>query len=135
MQVKIIVITVLTLVVLSVLGGIYGSLKIDINNKDKEIRELKEYNSSLVTELAVEKMNVVTLKESIYKINAELDKVSIKNKAIEEEMKKWHEGYVDIKYENELLNKLFDKSLYLDNACQNGLMINKMISELKYEDL
>ena len=135
MQTKAIVITILVIIVLGTLGGIYGSLKLDITNKDKTITELKEANSNLVSELAVERLNVVKLKEAMYRINTELDKVSIKNKAIEEEMKKWHEGYVDIKYQNELLNKLFDKTLYLEPSCQQGLLINNMISELKYEDL
>ena len=73
MQVKLIIIIVSVLTVFGILGGIYGSLKLDIDRLEKEKLELKESNSTLVAQLATEKLNVIKLKSVIDNVSTELD--------------------------------------------------------------
>lgn len=134
-QVKIIVVAIAVLSVLGTIIGVYSTLKMDIANKKKEIIELKETNADLKSELVAEKLNVAKLKESIYKVNVELDRISVNNKTIEAELEKWQKGHREIVTANERLQKLLDEKLYIDTACQTGLYINSLISELQYEDL
>ena len=135
MQIKTIVIAIAVLAVISTIGGIYASLKMDISALEKDKMELKEANSNLMTELATERLNVSTLKNTITKVNSELSKLEINNKKIESELKQWKEGYITVANKNELLTKLLDNTTYTSTACQNGLMINQLLGELKYEDL
>lgn len=135
MQYKLIGIIIAVLVIFGILGGIYGSLKLDINNLTKENLELKESNSILVAQLATEKLNVVKLKSVMTNVNHELDKMSINNKTIAKELEKWKQGYIEVTNKNKALEKLLDSKLYLNGSCQNGLHINELLGAVKYEDL
>ena len=135
MQIKAIIIAVAVIAVISTIGGIYASLKMDISELEQEKLELKEANANLMTELAAERLNVSTLKDTITKVNNDLSKLEINNKSIETELKKWKDGYVEVTNKNETLTRLLDNSTYTSTACQDGLIINQLIGELKYEDL
>lgn len=135
MQYKLIGIIIAVLVIFGILGGIYGSLKLDINNLTKENLELKESNSTLVAQLATEKLNVVKLKSVITNVNHELDNMSINNKTIAKELEKWKQGHVEVANKNKALEELLNSKLYLNESCQNGLHINELLGAVKYEDL
>lgn len=135
MQTKIIIISVIVLLIIGTLTGIYVDLKLDMNQLEKEKSELKEANSSLHQQLAVERLNVVKLKSTITKVNNDLEKISIKNTTIEKELERWKNGVVNVTNRNEKIDSLLDAKLYIVPDCQNGLFINKLLSEIKYEDL
>jgi len=135
MQVKLIIIIVSVLTVFGILGGIYGSLKLDIDRLEKEKLELKESNSTLVAQLATEKLNVIKLKSVIDNVSTELDRISVNNKTIEAELKKFKDGYVEVTNKNKALEELLDAKLYLNESCQTGLHINELLGSIKYEDL
>ena len=135
MQVKLIIIIVSILAVFGVLGGIYGSLKLTISDREKENTGLKENNSTLVAQLATEKLNVIKLKSVITNVNHELDKMSINNKSIEKELQKWKQGHVEVTNKNKVLEQLLDAKMYLNESCQTGLQINELLGAMKYEDL
>ena len=135
MQVKLIIIIVSILAVFGILGGIYGSLKLTISDLEKENTGLKENNSTLVAQLATEKLNVIKLKSVITNVNHELDKMSINNKSIEKELQKWKQGHVEVTNKNKVLEQLLDAKMYLNESCQTGLQINELLGAMKHEDL
>lgn len=136
MQIKAIIIAIAVLAVISTLGGIYASFKLDMNRLKQENAELKESNNVLTSKLAVETLNVEKLKNTITTVNNEIEKMSIRNNTIQNELDKWKKGQFSVaNINNTSLSSLLDNKLYMNSNCQNGLIINKLISEVKYEDL
>lgn len=136
MQIKAIIIAVAILAVISTLGGIYASFKLDMNRLKQENAELKESNNVLTSKLAVETLNVEKLKNTITTVNNEIEKMSIRNNTIQNELDKWKKGQFSVaNINNASLSSLLDNKLYMNSNCQNGLIINKLISEVEYEDL
>lgn len=135
MQIKLGVIVVLVVLALGIYSGTVIHYRATIGQLEKENLSLKDANKSLTTQLAIEKTNVVKLKSSIEKVNVEIDKLSIRNADIKNELEKWQRGEVTVSNPNEKINSLLDSKLYLDRACQNGLIINQLLNEVKYEDL
>lgn len=135
MQAKMIIILVVIIAVFGAFSGMAIHYKTTISSLEMELRDVKDSNKDLLVKLTVEESNNIKLKSSIEKVNTELDRIKIRNETIKNELEKWQKGEISVTHRTESLTKLLDSKLYIDNACQNGLLINQLLGEIKYEDL
>ena len=93
-----------------------------------EVRGLKEENSNLKVENLMQKNNVLKLQNAINESNAALEKLKIDNDKTIAEFEEWKKRPPEIKYVQvvkEIMTYNYDKA-----TCEEGLELNKMISEL-----
>ena len=98
-----------------------------------EVRGLKEENSNLKVENLMQKNNVLKLQNAINESNAALEKLKIDNDKTIAEFEEWKKRPPEIKYVQvvkEIMTYNYDKA-----TCEEGLELNKMISELDYDKL
>ena len=98
-----------------------------------EIRDLKEENSNLKVENLMQKNNVLKLQNAINESNAALDKIKVDNEKTIAEFEEWKKRPPEIKYVEvvkEIMTTKYDKA-----TCEEGIKLNKMISELDYDKL
>ena len=98
-----------------------------------EVRGLKEENSNLKVENLMQKNNVLKLQNAINESNAALEKLKIDNDKTIAEFEEWKKRPPEIKYVEvvkEIMTTKYDKA-----TCEEGIKLNKMISELDYDKL
>ena len=123
-------------VILSVIvGWKWWDYSSTVSKQEKEIIALKEDKVTLRTDLQTEKNNVEILKKALNDTNKQIAKLETKyqktqaeyNKFINQDKKNW--------FTSQSWNDVINSNLWSTPLCEDGLKLNKMISELKYEDL
>lgn len=124
------------ILILSVsIGYVIYDLKKTIKFQDERITKLEQEKTTLVTDLAIERVNVDKLLVSIDKqnhtIKVEADRVA----RLTSELEEWQKRPPEIKYVNKIVKEIITNTEYVSGDCEAGLELNRKISELKYEDL
>lgn len=135
MQTKMVIILVVIIAIIGMFSTMAVHYKTTISSLETELKDVKDSNKDLLVKLTVEESNNVKLKSSIEKVNTELNRVKVRNETIQTELEKWQKGEVSVTKRTEALDKLLNSKLYIDPACQHGLMINQLLGDIKYEDL
>lgn len=110
----------------------YISLKSDISDRDETIDSLKTELTARNLELEVEKANTDTLKSTIESLNSSIKQLEVNNKKLQKE----YYAYKDKLNKKDVDNKKLKEALEANaTSCEDGLILNKIISEIDYADL
>ena len=123
------------IVIMFVIGSIqFGIMSSKIKSQEAELETLKNSKVVLEVDLQTEKSNVNLLRKTVDELNKEIEKMEVRNqktlKAYNDYIKKSNEE----KY-NQATQDIINKTNWSKATCQDVIELNKMISELKYEDL
>lgn len=131
-----------SIITLVVLGGISSYIWYKIYSLNTELEQVTyNYNrcidmiSKLNLELAIKDGNIKDLNESLHIANSKLEELILDKKIIEEEFETYREKTLSDKLSNKKLVELIESNATLKQTCEYGIELNKVIKELKYEDL
>ena len=120
---------------LLVLGGLkYWDLKTTIDNLKGELSSVSEKKLILEVDLQTEKKNVMILKNTIDGLNKEIEKMELKNQNTIKELQAFIKKTEEEKYNKPTLD-ILNKTDWSKATCEEAQELNKMISELKYDEL
>lgn len=130
------------LVVVLIIGGtIWYKISSKISNLEETVKtktdELVTASNNiedLKLRLALEKTNTDKLSKELDNINASATVLDNKIKEANQELIKWKNKPVEIKYVDKVKEIIVNKNNNV-NDCNYGLELNKKISNLKYEEL
>lgn len=105
-----------------------------IQKQDKQIEDLKSKKVVLEVDLQTERNNNTLLKNTVNELNAEITKVELKNQNTMKAFNDFKKKTDKEKY-NANIRNIKNKTDWSKATCQEAIELNKMISELKYEDL
>lgn len=128
--------TLAFILILSVsIGYVIYDLKKTIKFQDERITKLEQEKTTLVTDLAIERVNIdkllVSMDKQNHTIKVEADRVA----RLTSELEEWQKRPPEIKYVNKIVKEIITNTEYVLGDCEAGLELNRKISELKYEDL
>lgn len=129
------VVLAIGLILSVIIGWKWWDYSSTVAKQEKEIIALKEDKVTLRTDLQTEKNNVELLKKALNETNQQINKLEAKyqktqaeyNKFVNQDKKDW--------FTNQGWSDLVNSGLWNSPLCEEGLRLNKTISELKYEDL
>ena len=124
---------IITLV--SIIGWKYYDLTSTISKQELTIEKLKNAKLILEVDLATERNNVSVLTNTVSELNADIEKMAIRNQNTIEEFNNFKKKADHEKYNSEQALQLLNSKLWTSEDCKEGLELNRMISNLKYEDL
>lgn len=131
-----------SIITLAVLGSISSYIWYKIYSLNTELEQVTyNYNrcidmiSKLNLELAIKDGNIKDLNESLHIANSKLEELILDKKIIEEEFETYREKTLSDKLSNKKLVELIESNATLKQTCEYGIELNKVIKELKYEDL
>jgi len=131
--------TTIILIVIAVLGTSivykYYSLTGEISDRDNVILKLRKTVSDTKLRLNTENGNVASLKETIRLNNEDIERKTIANKELKRKFEEWKAKPPKIKYVNKVVNKIITETKYVKGKCEDGLELNRKISNLKYENI
>lgn len=105
-----------------------------IQKQDKHIEELKNKKVVLEVDLQTEKNNNVLLKTTISELNNEIEKIELRNQNTLKAFNDFKKKTDKEKYSKKMQN-IKNKTDWSKATCEDAIELNKLISELKYEDL
>lgn len=105
-----------------------------IKKQNKQIDELKNKNIVLIVDLQTEKANNELLRKTITELNGEIEKIELRNQNTIEAFNDFKKKTDKEKYSAEMQN-IRNKTDWTKATCDDAIELNKLISELKYEDL
>jgi hypothetical protein len=106
-----------------------------IEEQEKYIERLNVKKLDLEVKLTLEKANVNELQKAIDITNDSLDILNKENEKILKEFNTWKNKPPVVKYKTKVVEKIITNKEYVKGECEEGILLNKSISELKYEDL
>ena len=124
---------ILTLV--SIIGWKYYDLTSTIRDQELTIEKLKNAKLILEVDLQTERNNVSILKNSVEELNQSIDELAVRNQNTIQAFNDFKKKSEHEKYTSQKALELMSSKLWNSSDCEEGLKLNKMISELKYEDL
>lgn len=124
------IITLITLISVK-----YYQLTSTITKLEAQAEQLKNQKVVLEVDLQTEKDNVTVLKNVVNEQNSEIEKMAIKNQNTIKAFNDFKKKTEKEKYENQKVLDLMTNKLWNSQTCDDGLKLNKMISELNYDDL
>lgn len=124
------IITLITLISVK-----YYQLTSTISKLEAQVEQLKNQKVVLEVDLQTEKDNVTVLKNVVDEQNSEIEKMAIKNQNTIKAFNDFKKKTEKEKYENQKVLDLMTNKLWNSQTCDDGLKLNKMISELNYDDL
>lgn len=124
------IITLITLISVK-----YYQLTSTITKLEAQVEQLKNQKVVLEVDLQTEKDNVTVLKNVVNEQNSEIEKMAIKNQNTIKAFNDFKKKTEKEKYENQKVLDLMTNKLWNSQTCDDGLKLNKMISELNYDDL
>lgn len=131
-------VTILLIFITAIVTGVgykIYSLNSVIEDQKIIISDITNEKKALELKLTVEKSNTVRLKENIEYTNKELELLASKNKNLAVEFEEWKKRPPEIKYKTKVIKEIITNTEYVNGNCEDGLELNRKISEMKYEDL
>lgn len=123
------------IILTSIIGWKYVDLKWTIADQQDQIEMLTKKNMAHQVDLETEKSNNSILKQTITDLNSSISSYQARNQNLLDNLEKFKTSAAKDKYKSEQAIKIIESKLYQSEDCKAGLELNKMISELKYEDL
>lgn len=115
-------------------GVIYSWMSATINQKEAELNTLKSYKAALEVDIQTEKSNNEVLNNTIDALTQEIKKMELRNQNTIREYNNFVKKSKEEKYNRKVLN-IMNATQWSNATCQEAMELNKMISELNYEDL
>lgn len=131
-------VTILLIFITAIVTGVgykIYSLNSVIEDQKIIISDINNEKKALELKLTVEKTNTVRLKENIEYTNKELESLASINKNLTSEFEEWKKRPPEIKYRTKVVKEIITNTEYVNGKCEDGLELNRKISEMKYEDL
>lgn len=127
-------ILVIGVILSAIVGWKWWDYASTVSKQEQEIIALKEDKVTLRTDIQTEKNNVALLRKTLDETNKEIASLETKYQKTQKEyndflynQKNW--------YQDPQWNTLMSSNLWNSKVCEEGLKLNKMISELKYDTL
>lgn len=138
MYVKWIVIALIVSTVVGVISTIYGKYVLMVNTiKEQELQIEDLMNTKLVleTDLNTERQNIDVLSKLLEDTNKQFSILEVKYDNAIQKFNSYKRKTTEEKYKNQKTIDFLNNKIWESNKCEDGLIINRAISELKYEDL
>ena len=126
---------IIILVIVAAIGYKYYSLSSEISDLESTVSK----NTLKISELEKDKMGLKferdDFEQALENVNAEIDRMSVNEEKNLEELAKWKNRPPEIKFKTiykEIPQKV---EVYKKGECKDGLELNRVISEMSYEDL
>jgi len=132
---------ILLFTILTILGGVYYKINSEFESKkllitNLEIKNTEKQNkiNMLQLQLAAEVTNTHVLTGAINNNNLRIKDLNTVYKKAVNELTTWKKKPPEVKYVEKVKEIIVNKN-YTNSTCDEGLLLNKNISELKYEDM
>ena len=138
MYVKWIVIALIVSTVVGVVSTIYGKYILMVNTikeQELQIEDLTNTKIVLETDLNTERQNIDILSKLLEDTNKQFSILEVKYDNAIQKFNSYKRKTTEEKYKNQKTIDLLNNKIWESNKCEDGLIINRKISELKYEDL
>lgn len=138
MYVKWIVIALIVSTVVGVVSTIYGKYILMVNTiKEQELQIEDLMNTKLVleTDLNTERQNIDVLSKLLEDTNKQFSILEVKYDNAIQKFNSYKRKTTEEKYKSQKTIDFLNNKIWESNKCEDGLIINRTISELKYEDL
>ncbi len=135
MGIRVTILLIFITAIVTCIGYKIYSLNSVIEDQKIIISDITNEKKALELKLTVEKSNTVRLKENIEYTNKELELLASKNKNLAVEFEEWKKRPPEIKYKTKVIKEIITNTEYVNGNCEDGLELNRKISEMKYEDL
>lgn len=138
MYVKWIVIALIVSTVVGVVSTIYGKYILMVNTikeQELQIEDLTNTKIVLETDLNTERQNIDVLSKLLEETNKQFSILEVKYDNAIQKFNSYKRKTTEEKYKNQKTIDFLNNKIWESNKCEDGLIINRKISELKYEDL